>query len=633
MTTQLRKDFCGKKMKSILFLAIFAFLLALPLTSAAHYIIGIVNNAKDSTPANEHTVVLWNPSIGIQDNQTDIIGVNGNSGTDNIYMIDCEMLNSACNVGDTMRVKVIDSGDSYISSEVSVAVTGAGYDLADNLTLNSPPNSSLIFPPDKNSSQSPVNFNCSALDLDENLKEITLYGNWGGGWHANETVSVTGDYTSIIFTKSLPEGRYDWNCLATDDFLLSRFAEKNYSLTVDITPPVITSVYANTSYLCGTSSYTRVNCTLTDALSGIGTVLIEALSPAASQNYTASLLSGDTYYADILLNTEGDWRFNCIANDSAGNPSNLTSPAILQVHSALPDLFIEPQEILFSNLNPIEFEQVKINATIHNTGCSNANNFLVGFFEGDPSQGIQIGNNQTASVSALSNTTAQVTWSAKIGKTNVFAMADVNSSIPEYNESNNKANTTMQVLAWQEFYGNASLERILSTSELKNLSSWQAFSGNIFVADTESSIDWFSLQAIGKNKSGDATANDFSDIDSLLGMSDFEDSVSNVFTLDGNTPRAYSNFTLDGRVIENVPVINSTNDSVFLTGVLWDTSDDKTDGEFGQADKEDLVFVSEINKGGLGAYGNCDYEIKIPAKLRQYKTIDTSNIYLYYQIE
>jgi hypothetical protein len=125
-------------------LIIFAFLLALPLTSAAHYIIGIVNNAKDSTPANEHTVVLWNPSIGIQDNQTDIIGVNGNSGTDNIYMIDCEMLNSACNVGDTMRVKVIDSGDSYISSEVSVAVTGAGYDLADNLTLNSPPNITSI---------------------------------------------------------------------------------------------------------------------------------------------------------------------------------------------------------------------------------------------------------------------------------------------------------------------------------------------------------------------------------------------------------------------------------------------------------------------------------------------------------
>ena len=121
-------------------LVIFAFLLALPLTSAAHYIIGIVNNAKDSTPANEHTVVLWNPAIGIQDNQTDIIGVNGNSGTDNIYMIDCEMLNSPCNVEDILKVKVIDNGDSYISSEVSVAVTGAGYDLADNLTLNSPPN-------------------------------------------------------------------------------------------------------------------------------------------------------------------------------------------------------------------------------------------------------------------------------------------------------------------------------------------------------------------------------------------------------------------------------------------------------------------------------------------------------------
>ena len=122
----------------------FILAIVLPLISAAHYIVGIVNDARDGTLADGHEIVLWNPANGIDDNLTDIIGPSGNSGENNIYMIDCELLSSPCDIGDEIRAKVINNGDNYITGNVSVNVTGAGYDVAPNLSLNSPPNVTSI---------------------------------------------------------------------------------------------------------------------------------------------------------------------------------------------------------------------------------------------------------------------------------------------------------------------------------------------------------------------------------------------------------------------------------------------------------------------------------------------------------
>jgi len=148
-------------MKSlILFLLIaFCLFLVLPFCSAAHYIVGIVNDAKDGTSANDRMVVLWNPVHGINDNLTDIIGVNGNSGTDNIYMIDCEMLDNECDIRDEIKVKVF--GD-YITNPHNLSVTGAGFDVMGNLTLNSPPNVSSIIVDD--SAEPPI-FPENEIDL------------------------------------------------------------------------------------------------------------------------------------------------------------------------------------------------------------------------------------------------------------------------------------------------------------------------------------------------------------------------------------------------------------------------------------------------------------------------------------
>ena len=78
------------------------------IASAAHFIVGDVRNAMYGEDANGKEVVLWNPANGIDDNLTDVIGVLGNSGSDNIYMIDCELLISPCDVGQELMIKVMD---------------------------------------------------------------------------------------------------------------------------------------------------------------------------------------------------------------------------------------------------------------------------------------------------------------------------------------------------------------------------------------------------------------------------------------------------------------------------------------------------------------------------------------------
>ncbi|MGV8152526.1 MAG: hypothetical protein ACP5OG_05585 [Candidatus Nanoarchaeia archaeon] len=117
--------------------------LAMPLCAGAHYIVGAVNDALDGTQSNGKTVVLWKGE-NILDNVTDTVGPSGNSNSDNIYMIDCELLQEPCEIGEIVNARVINNGDNYLSLNISLIVTGAGYDLMQNITLNSPPNFSYI---------------------------------------------------------------------------------------------------------------------------------------------------------------------------------------------------------------------------------------------------------------------------------------------------------------------------------------------------------------------------------------------------------------------------------------------------------------------------------------------------------
>ena len=622
-----------KKLNLILILSIL--ILVIPLVSAEHNITGFVNDAKDGIFANDHSIVLWNPTNGIDDNLTDIIGPNGASGENNVFLFDCDMLNTPCNIGDELNLVVLNNGDDHNSNIASVIVSGASIDIVNNISLNSPPIVELNSPADfMNFSSKNINFNCSAKDLDSNLFDLTLFGNWSGSWQSNESRSISGNFSSQIFTRTFQDGNYKWSCQAKDNLSLFSYFSENFTFTVDTTPPNISEVSISSDNACGTLSTIEVNCSATDSISGVGNIIIESISPNLSrQNYSATYLSSNTYFAVIPVNKVGTWRFNCFANDSFGNLANKTSRNLSVLDSGLSELAINSSEIFFNNSNPIEFQPISVNVTIYNLGCAPANDVLVSLYRGDPDLGGIPLLNQTFSVNMFSNITIDLPWITETGETNIFILIDSNNTFTEINKTNNKANITINVTSWQIIYGNITEEKILSNALLANMSNWHNGSrqGNIFVTDKESIIDWSSLQAIGRNVLGNVSNNDFSDIDLLLNTTGFEDSVYNVYT-DLGAPKNTATFKIDNKEIENVPIIISTNSSSFYTGILWDTSDDKGDNEYDIIDKEDLVFVTQINQSNPGSYGIYDYEIKFPVRLRSYNPTDQNDVLFYYDL-
>ena len=63
-----------------------------------------------------------------------IIGPTGNCNQDNKYIFDCQAFTNSCSVDDILRVQVLEQ-NGYLTCPVEVIVTGAGLDVAPNMTL------------------------------------------------------------------------------------------------------------------------------------------------------------------------------------------------------------------------------------------------------------------------------------------------------------------------------------------------------------------------------------------------------------------------------------------------------------------------------------------------------------------
>jgi hypothetical protein len=134
------------------------------------------------------------------------------------------------------------------------------------------------------------------------LSNITLYGNWSGGWHANETTSITGTSNSTSLTKDLDNGSYIWNCLAYDNDSNFDWGDSNYTLIVDTTAPTV-------SFNCTPSSVNRgatvtCTCSASDSEAGVNTI---------------------SYIANPPTSSAGSYSTTCTAIDNAGNSGNATA--------------------------------------------------------------------------------------------------------------------------------------------------------------------------------------------------------------------------------------------------------------------------------------------------------------------
>ncbi|MEM3877674.1 MAG: CARDB domain-containing protein [Candidatus Woesearchaeota archaeon] len=459
---------------------------------------------------------------------------------------------------------------------------------------------------------SQITFYFNATDND-GLSNCTLLINGV----ANQTKSsglINGGINNI--TSTLTEGEYDWSIACTDSGI---FYNLNLSapqkIFVDLNSPLIV-LYAPLSGSITENNSPVLNFTASDTMYPIMYCNI-TLDGKLKQSYIE--LYNNTPYAEATYNLSAGthyWNVSCwdyVNHTGFSETWNFTVP--------LPDITVSAIEFIYNTTNPEEGKQLMINATVENLGKSNANNFLVQFFDGNPEDGgIQIGNNITMSLQPLSTSYAIMNWTASLGTHNIFVLVDppiaTNGTVQEENESNNIANKTILIQSWHFIYGNLSGELGLSSQLYSLLFLWNvsdANNSNIFAVDSDSNIDWGSLKPLGLDVNNQASPYDFSVLDQKLGMSNYEDSINSTYT-EGESPKMTETFTIYGKQIENVPVAYSINSSNFKTGILWDTSDGNTYFNGTQ----DVVFVTKTNMNAQGSFDQTDYEMRIPSNLKNY---------------
>ncbi len=319
-----------------------------------------------------------------------------------------------------------------------------------------------------------------------------------------------------------------------------------------------------------------------------------------------------------------------------------TSADTLTVNCSVlaPDLRINTTNITFSTYGPTENQVVIVYAGIYNDGTYGATDFVVRFYEEHYSIGTQLGTDQIVTLSPGSSTTLEQNWTSKIGDYDLYVVidpnVDTNGSIDESDETNNYAYRSLSISMWTIFVGNVTGKFALQTETEDTLLLWNVVDTTdsiIYVVDTGSDPDFASLVALSRNTTGAYMGDDFTELDNALNTTMFNDSINLSFTSEGS-PINTGEFSVFGSDKTNVPIIDSTNSSTFITGILWDSDDDtNSNGQFDNVSKEDIVFTTLVNMTKQGRYGVYDYEIRVPARLRNYKTPDVETVTFYTEIK
>ncbi len=374
----------------------------------------------------------------------------------------------------------------------------------------------------------------------------------------------------------------------------------------------------------------------------------------ANQNVTYNWSYDDT---DQLINANnfstqfqvsGLHYINAIVNNS---DSTFNMNWIINVINK-PDLIMALENISFTYV-PSEVENgevkenvnVTINATVYNSGLGDATNINVSFYDGSPGPGNNIENITITNISAGGSQNATINWTSIIGTHDIYIEVDLENSIVEIDDGNNNASKTINVSGWQKYYGNVTGNLVLGDNAGNSFRNWSGEipRGNVFISNIPS-LNFYNLQALGRKKNGEIAQNNFSRADELLNMTPgsnnatgfLNNNITDLFSLNGTSPRNYSSFTVYGRKIDNVALVNSTNTtnftsvetSPFITGILWDTTKDTGDGDFGD-DGEELVFITKINVNQTGLVNSShNYESVIPSIIR-----NEGNVYFFVELK
>jgi hypothetical protein len=447
--------------------------------------------------------------------------------------------------------------------------------------------------------------------------------------------SISGESYLTWNTTNLSYGNYSIISVARKANFLDEANYIKLEVEPDITPPNVTLQLPIDAYIKGVGTVNFVfsaydinlkNCTLYHNIGGSFSANTTNISVANNINTTFA-----NQYAP-----QGLYTWNVLCFDIYGNSAFAWTNFTLNITG--PDFTTSTTNIWFGNETLVESSNLTIYANVTNSGLSPSTQSVIAqFFKNDPDLGgVQIGNNLTIGILDIGETTTiNVSYILSSGTNNIFLKLDSDNVVNESNENNNKANNSILVSMYQYFYGNVTANVLLGSnlnSAVIKLRYDNVTSGNMFIAYSDSSFSFTDLQALGRNKVGDSTGNDFSDLDIMMNTTNFTDSINSVWANNTNIPLITAMINLSSKNISDVPIVQSVNNTDFYTGILWDTADDSSFNlQYDTTDKEDVVFVAEVGLPRQGAYGVYNYEIRIPASLRSYKGA-SNKVALYFEL-
>lgn len=293
------------------------------------------------------------------------------------------------------------------------------------------------------------------------------------------------------------------------------------------------------------------------------------------------------------------------------------------------------QTVVTETGEAVEGVNLTINATIHNDGVAESGSFYVLFYDGDS----EFYNVSVSNIPPDGSANATGYWTTLPGTHNITVKADPQNTTDDADLSNNNASRSINVSAWQKYYGSISGSIVLASSASDKLDTWDWSNTNeedlgyVYIVKNGASINWSALWALGyrKDSTTKGTA-DFADADDALNLQSSDNNatgfnnnnIASLFSSDGtNAITTLNSVVVHGKTIDGVPVVNSTDmtntvnvtGANCVTGILWDTSDAAGDEYTGA---EDLVFIANIrhvNTGLVSTYH--DYEIAVPCNINE----------------
>ncbi len=207
-------------------------------------------------------------------------------------------------------------------------------------------------------------------------------------------------------------------------------------------------VYPFYSYVSGTQLYPGVKEEAEALAAGTGGMaflfkdsnqIINEIVKAAKRSVSDYLITYST------PNTAKDGTQRAVeVNAFYGIASGKGSGSYKAPLDAMSDLSFK--SIAFSNDAPLPGESVAVTAQITNLGGEGSQNVLVRFYDGEPSYGTQLGDDQLiSSLPPAATAILTATWTATAGTHQVFAVIDPLNKIAESNENNNRLSRAANV--------------------------------------------------------------------------------------------------------------------------------------------------------------------------------------------